>query len=175
VSLTCQPAALYPPGIFLVPISVRGSVDSRAIVRLERLRQLKNQLPHWYCRQGMDWILGLLTTVTHHTELRVITALTLISALYKSLGQAKSSQSSLVVSWQRIYNNLTVTTAHTMLCFHSRTSNSQLLTISLPSLFSYSCRAQLHFAFFFRALSVNSADLGSLYSLRADPTENTFS
>jgi hypothetical protein len=32
----------------------------------------------------MDWILDLLTTYTHHSELQVITALSLVSALYKS-------------------------------------------------------------------------------------------
>jgi hypothetical protein len=35
-------------------------------------------------RRGMDWILDLLNTYTHHSELQVITAPSLISTLYKS-------------------------------------------------------------------------------------------
>jgi hypothetical protein len=41
-----EPAALYPPARFLVLISVRGRVDTRAIVWLEGLSQLKMQWPH---------------------------------------------------------------------------------------------------------------------------------
>jgi hypothetical protein len=38
----------------------------------------------WCCdyRRGMDWIFGLLTTYTHHSELHVITALSLIYTLH---------------------------------------------------------------------------------------------
>jgi hypothetical protein len=35
-------------------------------------------------KRGMDWILDVLTTCTHHSELQVITALSLIFTLYKS-------------------------------------------------------------------------------------------
>jgi hypothetical protein len=45
-------------------------------------------------------LITLLTTYTHHLELQVIIALSLISTLYKSLACAKSSQASLVISWQ---------------------------------------------------------------------------
>jgi hypothetical protein len=40
------PAALYRPGRFGVLISVRGSVYTRATVRLELLGTLKNLMPH---------------------------------------------------------------------------------------------------------------------------------
>jgi hypothetical protein len=75
----------------------------------------------WYgkcCHDlGVAWLLdgvwiGWLDLLTHHSELHVITALSFIYTRYKSLGYFKSSQSSLVVSWQRIYNSRTVTAAH---------------------------------------------------------------
>jgi hypothetical protein len=47
-------------------------------------------------RRGVDWIYW------HNWELQVITAISPICTLYKSLAHAKSSQASLVVSWQRI-------------------------------------------------------------------------
>jgi hypothetical protein len=81
-------------------------------------------------RQVLDWISDLLTAYTHHSELHVITALVLISTLYKSLGHAKSSQSSLVVSWQRIYISLTVTAVHYEVFFAQPNS---LLAISPQS------------------------------------------
>jgi hypothetical protein len=45
------------------------------------------------------------------------TALSLIYTLFRSIGHAKSSQCSLVVSWERIYNSLTVTSVHTKFFF----------------------------------------------------------
>jgi hypothetical protein len=39
-----MPAALYTPGRFVVLISVKGTVDPRAIVGLEGLDQLKNPI-----------------------------------------------------------------------------------------------------------------------------------
>jgi hypothetical protein len=43
VSLTRR-SHLYPPGIFLVLIYIRGSIDPRAILRREGLGQFKNPI-----------------------------------------------------------------------------------------------------------------------------------
>jgi hypothetical protein len=80
-----------------------------------------------------------------------IIALQLIYPLHQSLRHAKSSQSSLVVSWQRIYNTLTVTTAHIIL-FSQANSVVLLYTPSIlilvlpqvPALELYSLTSTLH-------------------------------
>jgi hypothetical protein len=61
----------------------------------------------WMCdyRRGMDRILDLLTTCTHHPEVQVITALSLISTLYKppqhALNLFQPAVSSSVVPYQQ--------------------------------------------------------------------------
>jgi hypothetical protein len=67
-------------------------------------------------RWGIDWISDLLTAYRHHSEIHVITTLPLIYTLYSSLGHTKSSRSSLVVSWQRIYNSLSLQQIRSLPC-----------------------------------------------------------
>jgi hypothetical protein len=55
-------------------------------------------------------MMGFIAHYTHNSELYVIRALSLIYTLYSS---PLHTQSSLVVSWQRIYHSLTVTSNHT--------------------------------------------------------------
>jgi hypothetical protein len=53
-------------------------------------------------KRGLDCSMDLLTTVEHHGELQVNTALSLISTTHKPLAHAKSSQFSIDLSWQRL-------------------------------------------------------------------------
>jgi hypothetical protein len=73
-----------------------------------------NRLPQKYChglgvcdyRRGMNWILDLLTTNTHHSELQIITEPPLISTFYKSLQHTLSLFQPVVFSravpWQEL-------------------------------------------------------------------------
>jgi hypothetical protein len=84
------------------------------------------------CHYRRGFVLDLLITYPHHWELQLIIALSLIYTLYSSPLQTHScSQSSLVVSWQRIYKSLTLTAAHIKsFFFHS-------LIPFLPSLLNH--------------------------------------
>jgi hypothetical protein len=66
----------------------------------------------------------------------IIMTLSLIYTLYKSAGHAESSQSSLVVAWQRIYHSLTVTAAYYEIFFAQPNS---FLAIILPTANSGDC------------------------------------
>jgi hypothetical protein len=86
--------------------------------------------------------------------------LSLIYPLHKSLGHAESSQSSLVISWQRIYSSCIVTSTHIKASF-----------CRLTSLFSV-VRLCTHARF---ATLSQLRDSTLLYPLCTDPTENTVS
>jgi hypothetical protein len=50
------------------------------------------------CKRGLDWWMTLLTTYTHDSHLQAVTALSLISTLYKSLHAKSSSACSVFTS-----------------------------------------------------------------------------
>jgi hypothetical protein len=81
-----------------------------------------------YYRRGVDRWMDLLTTYTHHSELQVITALSVISTFCKSLQHPLSLfETSIIVSWQRLLTEKKI----------------QLHALSLY-LHSFSCRTQLN-------------------------------
>jgi hypothetical protein len=108
-------------------------------------------------RRVSDWMIGFIDTVYIQLVTIINYSSIAISTLYISLLHY-CPQSSLVVSWQRIHNRLTVTAAHYEVFVAQPNS---FLAIS-SQLF---CRLP--------TLSSNSGCLrSSLYSLGADPTEN---
>jgi hypothetical protein len=81
-------------------------------------------------RRGMDSWTDLMTTYTHHWELQVITALSLISTLHKSLAHAMSSPSLLDVSWLQLLTVEMLQLLALRSSYHSRpwrTQHTQLL------------------------------------------------
>jgi hypothetical protein len=135
----------------------------------------------------MDW----LPTYAHNSE--VITALPLIPTLYKWLLQTLSllqpAVYSTAVSWQRMLTVEILNLPRVQVLPVRRISRNWTLSISnstiTPSLLSLPCRAQLNchpstnslnssHCHLKRLSQFSSAKLvSSLYSSRADPTENT--
>jgi hypothetical protein len=88
-------------------------------------------------------MIGFINTFSYNLSYsQSIIAPPLIYPLHKSLGHTKSSQSSLVVSWQRIYNSLIVTKAHIKSSFRRLTSLYSVILLQFS--FSYSDWLPIH-------------------------------
>jgi hypothetical protein len=118
-------------------------------------------------RRGLDWILDLLTTLQHDSELQAITALPLISTIHSSqhpLSLFQPDVPTTAVPWQRLLTVDILQLPTPRFSCHSRPCRTlcqlpnllslrcraqlhcQPSTDSLPSLLNYPCRAQLHSA-----------------------------
>jgi hypothetical protein len=98
--------ALYPTRqTSLIPLIFSPcTVDS--IVILLRWWYCHYFMAPWLIIKGLDCMIGFINAFVYNISLsQSIIALSLIYPLHKSLGHAKSSQSSLLVSWQRICNS----------------------------------------------------------------------
>jgi hypothetical protein len=85
----------------------------------------------------------------YHSELQVITALSLTSALYKSLAQAKFSQSSLDVSWQRFLTVEILQLRALRSPSHSRSCRNQINLLPLSPLCNPSARTTSKTQFYY--------------------------
>jgi hypothetical protein len=77
----------------------------------------------------------------HYSELQVITALSLFCTIYKPLGHGKSSQYSLVISWQRIHSRALATLSSQLNCQPSANWIRIRVTVTLrPAVYRQSVR-----------------------------------
>jgi hypothetical protein len=96
----------------------------------------------------MDWILDSLTTYTHHSELQVITVLSLISTLHSSPQYPLSIFQYAVFSRSLATASNRDSWASRLRSFLPRLFSRTIYQLfpGSPSLLSPSCRAQLHMA-----------------------------
>jgi hypothetical protein len=94
----------------------------------------------------LDWILDLLTTYTHHSELQVIRAISLTSTLY-TLSPLQPAISSIAVPWQRLLT-VEILQLHVLRFYLHSLPRRTLCELTVnwataPSLLGLPCRTQL--------------------------------